>query len=381
MMINNTPIKNSFDNSSSNSLSHKRSINPQKQQGLALISVLLIFAIVSVLATAMIERQSLDIQRSGNLQALQQARAYSSGIEYAVRAGLRLDFDNNAEIDNLSEDWASPLTYPLDPGTAEIQIIDAQSRFNLNSLHKSASNRTAQNQRFKNLLAELGIDPIIADNTQQFMDEDSMVDNDYLAEDVPYRASYALFKHSSELLLVKEVDADIYRKLKPYISTLPVNATLNVNTASDKVLASLSSTWSLSDADTVINSRGEKGFNSLEEFWSLAEVQPFTEADKNDPSSNNGSANQNPKEVWDKADFSVNSQYFEVFARVTLADRIATVEMLMHRDLQSGDMRTYYRDYSRTEARLPVVSNANSSANNGVDNSSGNNISGNNNTE
>ena len=55
--------------------------------------------------------------------------------------------------------------------------------------------------------------------------------------------------------------------------------------------------------------------------------------------------------------------------------------MLMHRDLQSGDMRTYYRDYSRTEARLPVVSNANSSANNGVDNSSGNNISGNNNTE
>ena len=377
MMINNTPIKNSFDNSSSNSLSHKRSINPQKQQGLALISVLLIFAIVSVLATAMIERQSLDIQRSGNLQALQQARAYSSGIEYAVRAGLRLDFDNNAEIDNLSEDWANPLTYPLDPGTAEIQIIDAQSRFNLNSLHKSVSNRAVQNQRFKNLLAELGIDPIIADNTQQFMDEDSMVDNDYLAEEVPYRASYALFKHPSELLLVKEIDADIYRKLKPYVSTLPVNATLNVNTASDKVLASLSSTWSLSDADTVINSRGEKGFSSLEEFWSLTEVQPFTEAGKNNPSSNN----QNPKEVWDKPDFSVNSQYFEVFARVTLADRVATVEMLMHRDLQSGEMRTYYRDYSRTEARLPAVSSANSSANNGANNSSGNNSSGNNNTE
>jgi general secretion pathway protein K len=59
-----------------------------RQGGLALISVLLIFAIVSVLATAMIERQSLDIQRSGNLQALQQARAYSSGIEDAVRSGL-----------------------------------------------------------------------------------------------------------------------------------------------------------------------------------------------------------------------------------------------------------------------------------------------------
>lgn len=353
MMINSTPLKNS--------LSNKLIINPQKQQGLALISVLLIFAIVSVLATAMIERQSIDIQRSGNLQALQQARAYSSGIEYAVRAGLRLDFDNNAEIDNLSEDWANPLTYPLDPGTAEIQIIDAQSRFNLNSLHKSASNRAVQNQRFKNLLAELGIDPIIADNTQQFMDEDSMVDNDYLAHEVPHRASYALFKHPSELLLVNEVDREIYRKLKPYISALPVNATLNVNTASDKVLAALSSSWSLSDADSVINSRGEKGFNSLDEFWGLSEVQPFTEADKNNPNSSNTASTQNSKEVWDKPDFSVNSQYFEVFARVTLADRVATVEMLMHRDAQTGDMRTYYRDYSRTEARLPAVLSKNNS--------------------
>ena len=347
-------------------INHKLNISQQKQQGLALISVLLIFAIVSVLATAMIERQSLDIQRSGNLQALQQARAYSSGIEYAVRAGLRLDYDNNAEIDNLSEDWASPLTYPLDPGTAEIQIIDAQSRFNLNGLHKSASKRAVQIERFKNLLAELGIDPIIADNTQQFMDEDSMIDNDYLAQEVPYRASYTLFKHPSELLLVNEVDGEIYRKLKPYISTLPVNATLNVNTASDKVLAALSSSWSLSNADTVINSRGEKGFNSLDEFWSSSEVQQFTEADKNNPNSNNNSGNQNTKEVWDKPDFSVNSQYFEVFARVTLADRVATVEMLIYRDSQSGDMRTYYRDYSRTEARLPVVQNANGNSTQGT---------------
>ena len=72
-----------------------------QQKGLALISVLLIFAIVAVLAGAMIERQSLDIQRSGNLQALQQARAYSTGIEYAVRSGLQLDFENNKEVDHL----------------------------------------------------------------------------------------------------------------------------------------------------------------------------------------------------------------------------------------------------------------------------------------
>jgi general secretion pathway protein K len=348
--------------------------NPTKQQsGLALISVLLIFAIVSVLATAMIERQSLDIQRSGNLQALQQARAYSSGIEYAVRSGLRLDYDENAEVDHPLEEWAKPHIYPLQPGSAEIQIIDAQSRFNLNSLHKTSVNRPAQIARFKNLLNELGLDPTIADRTQKFIDEDSMVDNDYLAAEVPYRASYALFKHPSELLLIQEVDAKSYRKLIPYITALPVAATINVNTASNKVLAALSTSWSLSDADAVIANRGEKGFAKVDDFWGLTEVQQFT--DKAD-SGNNGANNQNTKEVWDKADFSVNSQYFEVFAKVTLAERVATIEMLIYRDAESGEMRTYYRDYSRTEARLPVTNNSNSNANGNASNNNSNTTQG-----
>jgi general secretion pathway protein K len=344
---------------------HFKSI--KSQQGLALISVLLIFAIVAVLATAMIDRQSLDIQRSGNLQALQQARAYSTGIEYAVRSGLRLDYDDNPDVDHPLEEWAKPHTYPLEPGTVEIQIIDAQSRFNINGLHKSSTNKAAQIQRFKNLLDELGLDPTIADRTHKFMDEDSMVDNDYLAAEVPYRASYNLFKHPSELLLVEGVDAQSYRKLIPYITALPIKATLNVNTASNKVMAALTTSWSLSEADAVIGNRGDKGFTTIDEFWSLTEVQPFTGA-----SGDTDSKDQNPKEVWDKADFSVNSQYFEVFAKVTLADRIATIEMLIYRDAQSGEMRTYYRDYSRTEARLPVTNNPNSNASGSATNNNSN---------
>lgn len=344
------------------------------QSGLALISVLLIFAIVAVLATAMIERQSLDIQRSANLQAQQQARAYTSGIEYAVRSGLQLDFEADKAVDHLLEEWAIPRTYPLQPGIAEIQIFDAQARFNLNSLHKTASNRSAQTQRFKNLLAELGLEEIIAERTQQFIDDESMVDNDYLNAEPAYRASYALFKHPSELLLVEGVDALTYQKLIPYVSALPVGATLNVNTASNKVMAALTTRWSMSDADRVIGNRGDKGFASVDDFWGLAEVSEFTEANNANGLNSNGSTTDSSttdpaKEQWDKADFSVNSQYFEVFSKVTLADRIATVEMLIYRNAETGKMRTYYRDYSRTEARAaiasePQVSTAESANNN-----------------
>ena len=333
-----------------------------QQKGLALISVLLIFAIVAVLAGAMIERQSLDIQRSGNLQALQQARAYSTGIEYAVRSGLQLDFENNKEVDHLLEEWAKEHTYPLSPGTAQIQIFDAQARFNLNGLHPTASDKTVQLQRFKNLLAELGLDEAIAINTAKFIDKDSQVDDDYLSAEVPYRASYQIFKHPSELLLVELVDAKSYRMLTPYITALPVSATLNVNTASNIVLSSLSSTWSIAEADKVAAARGDEGFKKVDDFWGLPEVLPLTKKDSDEDE-------KNPKEVWDKADFSVNSEYFEVFAKVDLADRTATVEMLLYRNAETGKMRTYYRDYSRTEARI----SANSSIDNSDDSNDGDN--------
>jgi general secretion pathway protein K len=158
---------------------------------------------------------------------------------------------------------------------------------------------------------------------------------------------------------VQEVDAESYRKLIPYITVLPVAATINVNTASNKVLAALSTQLSLSDADSIMGNRGEKGFESVDDFWNLTEVQPFTGTAN---IGNDGAGNQNTKEVWDKADFSVNSQYFEVFAKVTLAERVATIEMLIYRDNKSGEMRTYYRDYSRTEARLPVTNNSNTTS-------------------
>jgi general secretion pathway protein K len=332
-----------------------------QQQGLALISVLLIFAIVAVLAGAMIERQGLDIQRSGNLQALQQARAYSTGIEYAVRSGLQLDFENDKEVDHLLEQWAESHTYPLSPGTAHIQIFDAQARFNLNSLHPSATNKAIQLQRFKNLLAELGLDEGIAINTAKFIDKDSQIDDDYLSAEIPYRASYNIFKHPSELLLVQLVDANSYRILTPYITTLPIAATLNVNTASSIVLSALSSKWSIAEADKAISERGDEGFKKVDDFWNLPELLPFTKKDDSDNGSNDDA--ETPKEVWDKADFSVNSEYFEVFAKVDLADRTATVEMLLYRNAETGKMRTYYRDFSRTEARIPATSSVNNSNN------------------
>ena len=319
----------------------------QRQSGLALITVLLIFAIVSVLAVAMIDRQSSDIQRSGTMLALQQARAYVLGAESAVKTGLYLDWDNNPDIDHANEEWRQERSFPLSPGTAYIEIRDAQGRFNLNSLSKGAANRDVQKTRFSKLLNELGLDVMLADLVVRWMDEESQEDDRYQSMIPPYRAAYRGCSHTSEMMLIEGFDLATYRALEGYIACLPVTAQLNVNTASAAVLAALDDGLSLSTADAIVAARGDEGFADLDAFWSLSEIEQYTKNQRN----NDDDKDSPSSASWDKTDFSVKSEYFESFIRVDLGDRIATAEVLINRNNGDGSMTTLYRDYSRREAR------------------------------
>ena len=313
----------------------------QKQQGLALILVLMIFAITSVLAIAMVERQSSDMQRSTTMLTIQQARAYTLAAEDAVKTGLFLSWQKNKETVHDKEDWAQERRFPLSPGMAYIRIRDAQGRFNLNTLSPLAANKQTQQQRFTNLLNLLGIDPIISVNVSNWMNKESQADDLYQRKEPAYRAAYQSCKHTSELLLVDGMDLDIYAQLEPYIACLPITAALNVNTASPMVLAALDATLTLSDGQAMAAARGDKGFTTLDDFWALVEVEPFVRIDEN----------KTDFEPWVQTDFSVNSEYFEAFIRVDLAERIASSEVLIKRSSGNGELTTLYRDYSRREAR------------------------------
>ena len=320
------------------------SVFPQRQQGLALITVLMIFAIVSLLAVSMIERQAADIQRSGTLLAMQQANAFVIGAEQAVKTGLYLDWNADKEKDHANEEWAIDRRFPLSPGTVFIRIRDAQGRFNLNTLAKGSANRDRQQQRFTNLLNILGLDPELAPRMVRWMDDTSQEDDRYQSMDPPYRAAYQNCRHTSEILLLEGMDLETYRRLEPYIACLPITAALNVNTASGAVLAALDQGLTLADGEAIAAARGDKGFASLDDFWGLTQVQPYGTENPDTPA-----AERKPR--WDKTDFSVKSEFFEAFIRVDLYERIATSEVLIRREQGSGKMTTLYRDYSRREAR------------------------------
>lgn len=336
---------------------------PGAQRGLALITVLLVFAIVTLLATAMIKRQQVDVQRSANNFILQQARAYSFASERLVRSGLYADWDSDKEKDHAKEEWSKPRTFPMGDAKFHITIEDAQGRFNLNSLHPTSANKSLQLQRFRNLLNKLGLDVLLANSVSRWMDKDSQADDTYEAMEPAYRAAYQGCKHVSELLLIEELHDDSYRKLLPYVACLPITATLNVNTADALILATLDSNLTFADGEALVNARGKDGFASIDDFWNQDVLKPYTDPDNNQNQPAGGN-NGNAKPKWEKGDFSINTQYFEIFSRVDLGERMATSEALIKRDNSDGRMTTIYRDYSRREAKpKPQNPNATNSAN------------------
>lgn len=317
---------------------------PHKQSGLALMTVLLVFSIVSVLATAMLRTQSTDIQRSANMFALQQARSYALGAEEAVKAGLHLDWKRNKAVDHLEEEWAQERTFPLDPGRISLWLADLQGRFNLNWLSPNAANPQEDQKRFARLLNVLGLDVSLAQAWSKWLDKRSNSDNLYMSkENVSYRPAYGPCLHVSELRLLDGMSRKAFDKLEPYVSCLPSNTPLNINTASAVVVASLAQELTLSDAEQVVNARGKKGFSTIDEFWSLSQISPFTK-----PVS--GDKKPSTKRVpWDKSHFSLYTEYFEMFGRILLAERTATSQAMIYRSHNDGKLITLTRDYSRRD--------------------------------
>ena len=106
-----------------------------KQQGVALVTVLLIVALAAILATEMTARLQLQMQRAVNINFNQQAYWYAMGAEAFTKRVLVTAFEQDANTTNLGQIWAQgETTYPVDYGQITGEIIDSQACLNLNAL-------------------------------------------------------------------------------------------------------------------------------------------------------------------------------------------------------------------------------------------------------
>jgi len=245
----------------------------RREVGVALVSALLVVSLATIAAVAMASRQHLDIRRTSNLLDRDQAMLYAVGAE-GWAAHLLVRDREDGEVDHLGEEWAYPLApVAVEGGDVGGQIEDLQGRFNLNSLAASEEAGKAALARFRRLLEALELDPVLAEAVADWIDADiearlpdGAEDDEYLGLKPAYRTANALMVSPSELRLVKGFGPEVYAAIAPYVTALPEATTINVNTASARVIMSLADGIAETDAESIIGDRGEDGFPSVAEF-------------------------------------------------------------------------------------------------------------------
>jgi len=252
---------------------------PPREQGVALITAVLIVALAAAVVTAMIGRQQLDIRRTANMLEADQIALYARGL--ASWAGEILSRDHRAgRVDHLNEAWATVLPpISVENGQLSGRLEDMQGRFNLNSLVVGGVPDPLAVARFRRLLRLLGLDEDLAVAVLDWLDADinpgfpaGAEDDLYLGLEPAYRAGNSRMVSPSELRLINAIDGTAYDKLQPHISTLPVPTPINVNTATAPVLMSLAENISEENAQQLINGRGKEGYASVAQFLANKEL-------------------------------------------------------------------------------------------------------------
>ena len=331
----------------------------KKQRGIALITVLLIIALITIIAAEMAVRLQMQIKRVSNIGNNQQAYWYAVGGESLAKLVLDEAYKEDNGRLHLQQPWAvEEMTYPLEGGAVITgSIKDLSSCFNINAVTRvtatiqnqqqelteeeianqedersaaeleereqntgNTTNREALDpdpeQQFKALLELAGIDSYdaetIRDSVADWLDEDSNTrgygaeDYMYEAKVSPYLPANSWFVDRSELRLIQGFDTmpegmQRLDKVIEHICIVPkVNdMKLNVNTikVEDAIVMAAMFDNKLTEAAAkqIIENRPDDGFRDINDFWQQSEIKAI------------GKISQNLKQQ-----FVVTSEYFQL---------------------------------------------------------------------
>lgn len=212
------------------------------ERGVALVTAMLVAAIVATLATYISLNQQIWLRQAQNLLDLAQANVVTRGA-FELGIVLLIEDAKNSDTDNLTETWAKPLpVFPVEGGLVTAAIRDAQAFFNLNNLARGTPQDSGI---FRRLLQSQGLDPNLTDALLDWLDADANLrpggaeDMEYLALPAPYRAANQSLYSVEELHRVKGFNPEIVNKLRPWITVLPTSTPVNMNTAPAEVMSAL----------------------------------------------------------------------------------------------------------------------------------------------
>jgi general secretion pathway protein K len=253
---------------------------PSRQRGVALITAILITALVSSVALSLAWDNALDMRRTMTLLYRDQAVQVALGAESWIQSILRDDLEET-DTDHLGEIWASELPgLPVQSDVVQGELFgaieDLQGRFNINNLiDQNGEVDELALEQFQRLLIALELDPRFAgiaadwlDANQEAAFPDGAEDPIYTGFVPAYRTPNLPITHATELAALEGMDKASFDILAPHIVALPGRTSINVNTATAAVLQSLDENLTASDVESLISEREDGGFADVQNTFS-----------------------------------------------------------------------------------------------------------------
>jgi len=331
-----------------------------KQAGVALITVLLVFAIATLITSKIIIGKVLDVQRTTGMINRTQAYYYALAAEdlaiLALQENIKQDIKDAPQGDHLDEFWAQgPMPFEIDNiGSVLVSIVDMNRFYNINNLLQY-NNKVSlyELERFRGLLVELDLDEALADNLRDWLDADDRDDGfssdgeAYINQEPGYLVANQRLTDVSELRLINGFDADVMAVLLPHISAVKTYGILpiNVNTATVYALATLqvasignksgsNEGIGYSNALDIIGTRKEP-FTSMSDFSNRVSLPNLQASSQLNP----GTKNQASSVSSLLAAYSHTSEYFEINIRANYAGSIAYLSTIVRQKGYGGDAK------------------------------------------
>ena len=264
-----------------------------RERGAALLTVLLLVAVVAVMAATGLERLRLATRLGGNVVAVDQARSFAEAAEALALSRIDQLLGTNPSRVSLAGGWSNtPFGLPLpDGGSAVARVTDGANCFNLNGLVTVVSpgiyaSDAGQRAVFARLMRLLGTPSQVAEQvaagTADWIDTDAdqqvmgAEDQTYLAQSPAYRTAGTLMTDPSELRAVAGVTPALYAELRPWLCALPIAlpAPINVNTLAPEqapLMAMLApDNLSIDAARAALLKRPLEGWSDVGGFWSAS---------------------------------------------------------------------------------------------------------------
>lgn len=189
------------------------------EEGMILVNVLMFVAIAAGLVLLMINREELALDRGLRNREAARALAVVRGGELSALVALRRDAEKAAGEDYPTEAWSQVAANaaPIEGGSFDLAIADAEGRFNVNTLRAGVA---APTLLFQEIARSAGLD------------------DDQIVKAIEAIRLYGPLTDLRPLRMAG-VDRKQAAALEPLLTALPGDTKINLNAASVEMLAIL----------------------------------------------------------------------------------------------------------------------------------------------